>query len=67
MSTTPIKPRELLTTSEVASRLRVSVRTVQRMARDEQLRRVRIRGAWRIVAADVDALIAPASTSGSRS
>lgn len=48
---------ELLTTEEVARRLRVSRSTVSRWASDGELRVVRIGGVLRFHAADIEALI----------
>lgn len=49
---------ELMTTKEVAARLRVSEQTVHRMARSGELGAVRIRKRLRFRRSDVDALIA---------
>lgn len=53
----------LLTTAEVAARLRVSVATVNRYARDGDLAAITLPGGQRrYKAEDVDALLSPAPT-----
>lgn len=47
-----------MTLADVASRLGVSVRTVEREIRDGRLRAIRVRGAVRILESDVTAYIA---------
>lgn len=51
------KPRQLLTVREVASRLRVSVRTVWRLIKQGKLRTRRIGNATRVEADHLDDFI----------
>lgn len=53
----PRTTNQLLRTREVAERLGVSTRTVERLAKAGELVRVRIGGSTRFSAADVDALV----------
>lgn len=49
---------DLLTVAEVASLLRVSTRTVQRLCAAGDLPAIRVRRSWRIRRADLEELVA---------
>ena len=55
------KPSDLLTYADVAQRLSVGYRTVQRMVAAGQLKRVKIRGCHRILCSSVERLMVVAN------
>tara|TARA_R110002153_G_scaffold72044_1_gene188844 strand:- start:374 stop:550 length:177 start_codon:yes stop_codon:yes gene_type:complete len=48
---------ELLTISELADKLKVSVRTIRTMIKDEQIPYLKVRGSYRFLLSDVQAAL----------